>query len=613
MLLAATLLLASSQSGYPTFAVPRLEGVTIKGLPAVTGRIVVDQFGYLPDGDKVAVVSDPQKGYNEADAYAPGPQLEVRRRDGKTIYSGAPAIWNGGAVHEDSGDRGWWFDFSSLKEPGEYYVYDPSTKLRSPVFKVGNDVYRPILKAAVRMYYYQRLAVPIDAKHAEGPWVDEPAYLQDRQTRSVEHKDDRSLNRDMSGGWMDAGDTDKYPPFNSDVIHGLLYAYRANPKAFTDDFDIPESGNGRPDLLDEVKFEMDWLVKMQFPDGSLPVKMGNIDYNGKYPLSQDVRPRYYGPKDSGATITACALYAHAARVYGNFAPWANFAKDLRARAVRAWDWYKSNPRTYKSDTGEIKSGIANRSAEDQDRLEAVAAIHLFALTGDEKYQGTIREKAGLLRQMTEGVWSPYEATTAESLLDYMRLPKADPAVVSKIRAQLTRSAGSDAFAPEPQADLYRAWMQPTNYHWGSSTVRANWGVVALQAEEYGGLDATTKKRLDQRAADMLHSFHGVNPLSAVYLSNMGKYGAELSMRSIYHARYGEGTPFAQNPPPGYVVGGPNQQYGGSAETLAWVKKQPRGKAYADTGKSWPEASWELSEPAIYYQAAYIRLLAPFVR
>ena len=616
MLLSLALLLASQGTAYPVYAIPRLEGVTIKDLPPVTGRICVDQFGYLPNSDKVAVISDPQKGYNSGDHYTPGMLLQIRRRDdAKVVASGTPTPWKGGAVHEDSGDRGWWYDFSSLKDPGEYYVYDPSTKLRSPVFKIGEKVFNPILKAACRMYYYQRLAVPISQPYAEGPWVDAPAYLQDKHARSVEAKTDASKERDLSGGWMDAGDTDKYPPFNGDVIHPLLYAYTANPKAFTDDFNIPESSNGLPDLLDEVKFQLDWLVRMQFPDGSVPVKMGQIDYGGKLPLSADARTRYYGPKDSGATIFTCANFAHAARVYGAFKPWQAFAADLRTRAELAWNWYKTHPRTYKSDTGEIKSGIANRSPEEQDRMEAFAAIHLFALTGDEKYNKVVIEKAGTARQLTEYLWSPYEAGASESLVDYLSVPKADPGIVKKIREVLVRSASSDQFAPPPDADLYRAWMQPTNYHWGSNTPRASWGVVALLAS--GQVDAVTAAKLRARAADMLHSFHGVNPLSCVYLSNMSKYGAERSVTHIYHERYGAGSPFEANPPPGYVVGGPNQQFGGKAAdgapSVEWVKQQPRGKAYFDTAKGWPESSWEITEPAIYYQAMYVRLIAEFAK
>jgi hypothetical protein len=156
-------------------------------------------------------------------------------------------------------------------------------------------------------------------------------------------------------------------------------------------------------------------------------------------------------------------------------------------------------------------------------------------------------------------------------------------------------------------------MEPTNYHWGSNIVRASWGVVALLAAHQ--TDAATAARLRIRAADMLHSFHGVNPLSLVYLSNMGKFGAERSIAHLYHERYGASSAFADNPPPGYVVGGPNQQFSGKAAdgapSIAWVHEQPRAKAYMDTGKGWPESSWELSEPAIYYQAMYVRLLAEF--
>ena len=618
MILAGLLVVgAQADSRFPAYSVVPISGVTIAGLPAVTSHICVDQFGYLPNAAKVAVISDPQKGYNDFDHYAPGSKLVLRTRAGQTVFTGAPTAWNQGKTHEDSGDRGWWFDFSTVTTPGEYYVYDLSKKKRSPVFRIGARVFKPILTAASRMFYFQRLGMPIVSKHAQGPWVDDAAFLQDKAMRSVLAKDDRSQERDMSGGWMDAGDTDKYPPFNGDVIHPLLYAYRANPKVFTDDFNIPESGNGLPDLLDEVKYQLDWLLRSQFPDGSVPVKMGDIDYNGKYPISQDSRTRYYGPKDSGAAIYTSAIFAHAARVYGDFPAWKSFARTLQDRALLSWNWYQTHPRTYKSDTGEIKSGIANRSAEEQDRMEAYAAIHLFALTGAEKYQDVIRKKVGASRQLTEYFWSPYETGAGEALVDYLSLPKADSAIVERIRTQLTRSATSDQFAPGPEADLYRAWMQPSNYHWSSNTVRGGWGVSALLAAKGGNVDAPTKKRLLARAAEMLHSFHGVNPLGVVYLTNMGKYGAEQSLKAIYHARYGAATKFSNNPPPGYVVGGPNQSVTGKAAdgkpSITWIKGQPRAKAYADFDLGWPESSWEMSEPAIYYQAIYLRLLAEFAR
>jgi hypothetical protein len=616
MTIAVALLVGWAQSSYPAYAVQPLSGITIPGLPAVTSHICVDQFGYLPDGKKVAVISDPVKGYNAGDHYTPGPKLEVRKRSGQAVFSGAPTPWNGGAVHEDSGDRGWWFDFSTVSDPGEYYVFDPSTGLRSPVFHVGKSVYSGVLRASMRMFYYQRLGMPIEAKYAQGPWVDDAAYLEDKHTKSVTAKDSGADERDMSGGWMDAGDSDKYPPSSGDVLHPLLYAYTANPKAFADDFGIPESGNGLPDILDEVKYELDWLLRMQFEDGSVSVKMGHIDFSDTHPLSQDHRPRYYGPKDSGATLAACGVFAHAARVYGQFPAWKAYAATLRERAMKAWNWCQSNPRTFNTDTGEIKAGLANRSDKEQDRLEAFAAIQLLALTGDEKYQSAIRDKIGSTLQLSEPVWSPYEVGASESLVDYMSLPHADSALVERIRARLAEAAESAHFAPPASADLYRAWMEPTNYHWGSSTVRASWGVVALLAADHGGVDAATKAGLYERAADMLHSFHGVNPLSVVYLTNMGKYGAEHSLTAMFHGKYGAGSPFSHNPPPGYVVGGPNQSFsgqaGGGRPSIEWIKAQPRGKAYADFDLGWPESSWELTEPDIGYQAMYVRLLAAFV-
>lgn len=598
---------APQTAGYPTFAVPRLEGVTIPGLPAVTGRIQVDQFGYLPAGQKVAVISDPTRGYNEQDAYTPGKELIVRRRkDGAAVLRGVPKPWRGGAVHEDSGDRGWWFDISALKQDGEYYVYDPATKLRSPLFRIGKNVYRDVLRAAVRTYFYQRLSWRFQRPSAEAPWT-MPSYMdQDRKARALWAKNDPSTERDLSGGWMDAGDTNKYPPFNADVLSSLLYAYRDNPGVFTDDFGIPESGNGLPDLLDEVKYQYDWLVKMQDADGGVFVKMGDVNNAGP------ARPRYYGPKCTGATIASVMNFAHAARVYAKFPKWRAFADGLRERAERGWRYYRSHPQTTRSDTGEIRAGNASRSAEDQARLEGMAGIHLFALTGKQEYHVAVLKQAGKMRQLSEGIWSPYEAGMAEALTDYLSLPKADPALAARIRKQLATSARSDRFAPPAEADLYRAWMNPEAYHWGSNTVRGSFGFAALAAAKFGGVPAEVQARLRDRANDLLHSFHGVNPFSAVLLTNMERHGAALSMKRIWHERFNYDTPFAANPPPGYVVGGANQSYGGTkgdrAGDVEWIKRQPRAKAYADFNEPWPMNSWELTENAIYYQAAYIRLL-----
>ncbi|MBM3493775.1 MAG: glycoside hydrolase family 9 [Armatimonadetes bacterium] len=599
---------ARPQVAYPDFAVRRMEGATRPGLPPVTSRIHVDQFGYKPTETKVAVISDPQRGYNAADDYTPGPELApCRAKDRKVVFRGKPTAWNSGAVHDDSGDRGWWFDFTSVKAPGEYYVLDPATKLRSPVFRIAKDVYRDVLRAAVRTFYYQRLSLDLTKPYAEDPWI-LPAYMnEDRRARAVWAKDDASTERDLSGGWMDAGDTNKYPPFNGDALSSLLYAYTNNPSTFGDDYGIPESGNGLPDLLDEVKYQLDWLVKMQDADGGVFIKMGSLRNQSAS------KGRFYGPKDTGATITFAMNTAHAARVYGEFPAWRAFADGLKERAERAWRYYKSHPRTHNLDTGEISAGIANRSAEDQDRLEAIAGLHLFALTGKAEYQSAFRAKAATLQQIAWGFWSPYGAGMAEALTEYLRMPNADAATRDQVRSAITASIGHDRFDPPVERDLYRAWMNPEAYHWGSNTVRASFGFSALLVADHGAGQPADRARMRRRAHDMLHSFHGVNPLSVVYLTNMERLGAELSVKRIWHERFNYDTPFASNPPPGYVVGGPNQSFGGKngqrKGDVEWIKSQPRAKAYADFNEPWPTNSWEITENAIYYQAAYIRLLS----
>ena len=95
------------------------------------------------------------------------------------------------------------------------------------------------------------------------------------------------------------------------------WAYREFPEAFTDEWNIPESGNGIADILDELKWETDWLMKMDNPDGSVIIKMGNVSYsdNTLIPPSLNTDPRYYGETCTSSSIAFAGMIAHAAIVY----------------------------------------------------------------------------------------------------------------------------------------------------------------------------------------------------------------------------------------------------------------------------------------------------------
>ena len=249
----------------------------------VSQFIHVDQFGYAINAEKVAVLSDPQVGYNSNLSYSPSNMLEVKdNATGNIVFTGSIQSWGGGAIHAGSGDRGWWVDFSSVTAPGEYYVFDPQNQEKSAVFVISENPYVEVLKAAGRMFYYNRCNFPKDAAYAGAKWSDGNNFLnplQDANCRYIFDPSNSSLEKDLRGGWFDASDYNKYVTFTYTVIHNLCGAYDDNPDVFTDSWDIPESGNGIPDIIDEMKWELDWLLRMTNSDGSVHVKMGSQNYS----------------------------------------------------------------------------------------------------------------------------------------------------------------------------------------------------------------------------------------------------------------------------------------------------------------------------------------------
>ena len=381
-------------------------------------HILVDQFGYRPADPKVAVIRDPQVGYDHADQITPGPQYEVRRaEDGTVSLSGAITPWNGGAREASSGDIGWWFDFSSVNQPGVYFIYDPSRNVRSAVFRIDEMVYRDVLKAAMRTYFYQRSGFAKQRPYADACWTDALSYAgsnQDLQAHDITDRNNRGKIRNLSGGWFDAGDTNKYVTFANGAVHQLLTAYQTTPSVFTDDYRIPESGNGIPDILDEIRWELDWVGRMQYPDGSVALKVGDIINTKGGAPSTDDSPRYYVPACTSSTIAAAGMFAHAAYVFKDLGPLAADAHSFRGRAVAAWKNYQASAvKQTTCDSGEIRSSKADWSEMDQAQEAVVAAVYLFALTGDQVYGDYVKSHYRDTRPYRDIGWSRYNADQGE--------------------------------------------------------------------------------------------------------------------------------------------------------------------------------------------------------
>jgi hypothetical protein len=600
--------------------------------------IVVDQFGYLPDGEKIAVVRDPQTGFDAADAFAPGASYEViDTATNAAVMTGTATPWNAGAMDASSGDRVWHFDFSSVTAPGTYEILDVDRNVRSARFEIRDDIYRSVLTQAMRVYFYQRVGFPKTAQFAGPAWADAASHmgpLQDPQARLYSARDDASTERDLRGGWYDAGDYSKYTARAARDVVTLLRAYAERPRAFTDDYGIPESGNGVPDILDEVKWELDWLVRMQNGDGSV---LSIVGEDSGSPPSSATGQSLYGSASAHATLSTAAVYALGAKVYGAQVPaLAAYAADLQARAVAAWTWGIANPDVQfrNNDPSAGTSGLGSGQQETDDYGRAmdriVAAIYLFDLTGDATYREYVDAHYREAHLFTVPLASASEAWIQRPLLYYASLSGATPAVAADIRnqyvAQFDRGNGWGAVST--QADPYMAYLAA--YSWGSNGMKAAQGAMFIDLVLYG-LSSHPAAASTQAASHYVHYLHGVNPLGKVYLSNMSEFGAENSVAQFFHHWFGAGTQFdkrvnpnAGPPPPGYLVGGANSQYSWEQgcpliTPLCGVAPpsppfdQPAQKSYLDFNASYPIDSWTVTEPDLEYQANYILLLSKFVR
>lgn len=598
--------------------------------------IVVDQFGYQPARIKIAVLRDPVTGFDATDQFTPGTICEVvNATSNAVVFSAAPVAWNSGAVNISSGDRAWQFDFSNVTAAGDYFVRDKQSGVTSPTFSIATDVYAPVLRAAMRYFYYQRASMEKKAAFAGAGWADAISHvgaLQDRNARLYSAPSDASTERDLSGGWYDAGDYNRYTSWHATYIINLLHAYIENPGIWADNYNIPESGNGIPDIIDEIRFGLDWLVKMQNTDGSM---LSILSVAHASPPSAATGQSLYGSPNTSCALVSAGAFALAAKVFAAQTGAAAFAADLLTRAENAWTWAQANPNVIwkNNDAAYASQGIGAGQQETDDYGRTVYALtsaaYLFDATGKATYRTYVDAHYTEAHLLMWTNASPFEDLVQQALLYYVALPAATSATAAAIRTAYTSGMETtdNWMAVTNKTDPYMAHLG--YYGWGSNGTKSAQGVMYAALVHYG-LGTRSAATVMDTAAGYIHYLHGVNPLGKAYLSNMAALGAENSVDQFYHTWFNHNNPkwgsvkdSTFGPAPGFLVGGPNPGYNWAAgcPTLNAAcgtaapsppTGQPDQKSYKDFNDSWPIDSWEVTENSNSYQTAYIRLLAKFL-
>jgi hypothetical protein len=523
--------------------------------------------------------------------------------------------------------------------PGSYYIFDVTNNVGSYRFDINNCVYNNVMKTAVRMFYYQRCGAARAFPYCDTGFVDGVCHKGTQQDTDCRlyNNTNISTSKDLSGGWHDAGDYNKYVNFAYSALIDLLLAYEKNPTVWTDNYNIPESGNGIPDILDEVKYELDWLMKMQGPAATDSSLLSVIGGGGASPASADAAFRRYGPATTAASLTGANVFALAAIQFAAIGQ-TTYAANLQARAIKAYAWAMNHPNITFYNTGVLAAGEQQTAAYETDMRKITAACYLYALTGNTTYRAYFDANYTNAQLLMWSYAYPFQGPEQDGLLYYTKIPGATAGVRTAIINAYSNSMQTGNTDNLPaytnKTDAYRAWMSNNNYTWNSNQTKSRQGNMFLAMNEYT-LNSANATNYTNAASGFVHYMHGVNPNTKVYLSSMKKLGAENYVKQFYHSWFKDGSALwdeegvsTYGPAPGFIPGGPNPTYsldaccpgscGSSANNALCLTNvtppqgQPIQKSYKDFNNDWPVNSWEITEAGIYTNAAYVRMLSKFL-
>jgi endoglucanase len=543
-----------------------------------TAEIKVDQVGYLTAAPKVGLVVSKTAAGEFTVHRAPGG--EVAFRGTLTAPMDDP----------DSGDRVQAADFSKLTAPGKYYL-EVAGVGRGWEFAIGPDVYSRAWYLAMRSYYGMRCGTAVDlgpefpgfkhdACHLEGAWHPSSGKKGPRVSKA---------------GWHDAGDYGRYV-VNSGITTGtLLWTWEMFPAAVRGvKLNLPETGNGTPDILNEIRWNLEWMLTMQDEDGGVWHKQTSENFPGFIMPEKDKLVSYVigggaEPfKTSCATGDLAAVMAIAARVYKPFD--AAFAARNLAAAEKAWTWLGKFPKaTFRNPPAVATGAYGDGNCTD----EALwAAAELYRTTGGAAYhQYFLDHYAAFVSSLSAAGPAEGWADVANlGLWTYEIGGGKDAAAGAAIRK--ASLAAADRIVDRTRANGYHTSLIARDYIWGSNGVAANYGMQLLVANAF-----QPKPAYVETALDNLHYLLGRNTFSLSWVTQVG----DNPYRHPHHRPSG-GDNNAE-PWPGLLSGGPNQRRQDTP-----LQRLPAGtppaKCFLDD-----QESYASNEVAINWNAPLVFLMA----
>ena len=444
----------------------------------------------------------------------------------------------------------------------------------------------------MRGFYGQRCGTAVDM----GPEFPEYKHAACHQKGEFHPSSGSSGPRNNIGGWHDAGDYGRYM-VNSGVTTGtLLWTWELDHKKLKAiSLSIPESGNGTPDILNETRWNLEWMLKMQDGDGGVWHKQTSEHFSGFVaPEDDDLPSEVIGTgkapfKSTCATADLAAVGAIAARVYKPFD--AAFAARALDAARKAWLWAEKNPDvTFVNPPGVSTGEYGDNNCADE---RVWAAAELWRTTGEKPYNDYfVQEYAKYLPDLDSPPAEGWNSLGAMGMWTYAlgKRKGSDREAINAIRARTV--AAAKAVVDRTNASPYRMSMQARDYVWGSNGVAAGYGMYLLIANTF-----QPDKNFRDAARDDLHYLLGRNTFSLSWVTQLGEHSVEHP----HHRPSGSGK--QPGPWPGLLSGGPNQ--GRQDAVLAALPKDlPPAKVYADQ-----LASYASNEIAINWQASLVFLLA----